>query len=310
LYRSKGDCKAVMLVLMAFVLFSSEVTFGDSRVAVIYQETTGGFKQVFNNMIEGIEKNENADVILYEIPIAAETTNINDWLIKNKIQSVITLGSTGYLASKNISVDIPITVGALVYTSSKHGGISLAGDPELFFKYLRDLAPDVKRISIVYSKKYSGWLIELAQKAAKELDIELVPYMAENIKQGLQHYDHILKKIKSTEDAVWMPLDPVVPDKAIMPRLLKSAWDKNFVVFSNKPLHARKGVLFALYPDHKKMGFSLGKMAIGRISVTSPPVLLPAKNLKIAVNKRTASHLGLHIFKGKAKSFNIIFPSR
>jgi putative ABC transport system substrate-binding protein len=57
------------------------------------------------------------------------------------------------------------------------------------------------------------------------------------------------------------------------------------------------------------MGFDLAKLAIEQIGMTLPRRVLPARNLKLAVNKRTASHLGISFTKNQQRQFDIIFPS-
>jgi putative tryptophan/tyrosine transport system substrate-binding protein len=282
---------------------------GNPRIAVLYPETSGGYKQVFNNMVSGVKEHGDIDVVTMELPKQPDSKTVNDWLHDNRVDSVIALGSTSYAIANELPSNIPVTVGALVMSPDGYTGISLAGDPALFMQHLRTLAPEVKRVYIIYSEKDSGWLVKLAGDAAHKLGIELVAHEVESTKQGLKQYDEVLKLASGATDAIWVPLDTIVPDKLILPKLLKAAWDKKIVVFSNNPLHAKKGVLFALFPDHKNMGFDLAKLAIEQIGVKLPLQVLPARNLKLAVNKRTASHLGFSYSKNQQRQFDIIFPS-
>jgi ABC-type uncharacterized transport system substrate-binding protein len=297
------------LVLATTIISNVLAASGNPRVAVLYPETTGGFKQVFSSMLEGVEQHGDIDVVSLELPKQPDTRSVNNWLLENKVESVIALGSTSYAIARELPDNIPVTVGALVMSPDGYSGISLAGDPGLFMKHLRALAPDVGHVYVVYSEKDSGWLIKLAVEAARKLGIELIAYKVESTKEGLQQYDKVLEKASGATNAIWLPLDPIVPDKAILPKLLKTAWDKNIVVFSNNPLHAKKGVLFALFPDHKNMGFDLAKLALAQINADLPHQVLPARNLKLAVNKRTASHLGLSYSKSQQRQFDIVFPS-
>jgi len=305
-----GFCALRSFLLLAIMFaVSMAVIAGKPRIAVLYPETSGGFKQVFSNIILGVEEHEEIDVVSMELPKQPDSGAINVWLRENRVESVIALGSTSYAIARELPDSIPVTVGALVMSPDGYSGISLAGDPVLFMENLRRLAPGVKRVFVIYSEKDSGWLVKLAAEAARKLDIELVAHAVESTRQGLLQYDQILAQASGVEDAVWIPLDTVVPDKLILPKLLKTAWDNKIVVFSNNPLHAKKGVLFALYPDHKSMGFDLANLAIAQVGAKIPPQVLPARNLKLAVNKRTASHLGLSYSKNYQRQFDIIFPS-
>jgi putative ABC transport system substrate-binding protein len=72
-----------------------------------------------------------------------------------------------------------------------------------------------------------------------------------------------------------------------------------------------RGVLFALYPDNEAMGRSLGKLAMRRISNNSSNGgIKPLKDLKFAINLRTADHLGLSFSKEQESEFDLTFPAR
>ena len=298
-----------ILILTTMFVSNALVIAGGPRIAVLYPETSGGYKQVFSNMVSGVKEHGDIDVVTMELPKQPDSKTVNDWLHANRVDSVIALGSTSYAIARELPDNIPVTVGALVMSPDGFSGISLAGDPALFMKHLRTLAPGVKRVYVIYSEKDSGWLVKLASEAARKRGIELVAHEVDNTRQGLQEYDKVLEQANGVTDAIWVPLDSIVPDKLILPKLLKTAWDKKIVVFSNNPLHAKKGVLFALFPDHKKMGSELAEIAIKQIGAKLPPQVLPARNLKLAVNKRTASHLGFSYSKNQQRQFDIVFPS-
>jgi len=298
-------------VLILLSLVSANSTWAESvQVAVLYPESRGGFSKVFENILSGIKEQKNTNVISKQISKKTSADEVDDWLLKNNAQTILALGQRSYKLVKNLASDLPVTIGALVVSPNGHTGISLAGDPEKFFQNLEDLAPDVKRVFIVYSEKNTGWLIDIAKQAAQKRNIELVAYKAENIKQGVIYYDEILKRAKSKTDAIWIPLDRIVPDKTILPKILQAAWKRNIVIFSNNPLHTKKGTLFALFPDHKLMGANLAQLAVEQLYTKAKPRILPAMSLKLAVNRRTASHLGLHYSKSKQRKFDIVFPSR
>lgn len=299
----------IMLFLAIMFVANALAVAGDPRIAVLYPETSGGYKQVFSNMVAGVEQHGDIDVISMELPKQPDSRTVNDWLLENRVDSVIALGSTSYSVARELPDNVPVIIGALVMSPDGYSGISLAGDPVLFLEHLRTLAPGVRRVYVIYSEKDSGWLIKLAADAARKLNIELIAHKVENTRQGLQQYDKVLEQAIGTTDAIWIPLDTIVPDKLILPKLLKAAWDKKIIVFSNNPLHAKKGVLFALYPDHKNMGFDLASLAKKRLEAKLPNQVLPARNLKLAFNKRTASHLGFSFSKSQQRQFDIIFPS-
>jgi putative tryptophan/tyrosine transport system substrate-binding protein len=306
-----GIFKLLQCFLILLSLLAPKICWAEHvQVAVLYPESRGNFSKVFENMLSGIKEQANITIVSRKISPNSSAEETNNWLLENNAQTILALGQRSYKLIKKLSTKLPITIGALVVSPNGHNGISLAGDPEMFFQHLKNLAPEVKRVFIVYSEKNTGWLIDLAEKSAQKHNIKLVAHKADDIKQGVKYYDEILSQAKSGKDAIWIPLDRIVPDKTILPKILQTAWKRNIVVFSNNPLHTKKGTLFALFPDHKQMGTNLAQLAVNQFHSKAKPLVIPAMNLKLAVNRRTASHLGLHFSKSKQRKFDVVFPSR
>ena len=301
----------INLSLIIFSVISVQLVAAETvNLAVLYPEASGGYSKVFKNILDGIEEIDDTHIITRVVSQKTRIEDIDNWLKENQIQTVLSLGQLSYSISKKIKSDLPLTIGALVTSPNGHSGISMDGSPEVFFHHLQNLAPNVKRVHVVYSEKNTGWLIEIAELAAEKRNLELLSYKVENLKQGIKYYNDILTTAESNTDAIWIPLDRVVPDKAILPKVLQAAWKNNIVTFSNNPIHAKKGTLFALFPDHRLMGKKLATIAVQQVSSNTEFKLLPTSDLKLAINKRTASHLGLSFSKSKLRQFDVVFPTR
>jgi len=109
--------------------------------------------------------------------------------------------------------------------------------------------------------------------------------------------------------AIWLPHDRATVDtKTILPFLLEAAWNRRLVLFSSTGAHAKRGVLFAMYPDHEKMGRRIGKLLSAAMQGTGPTEIEPSTDLKTAVNVRTASHNGLQFAPDTLGTFDLVFP--
>ena len=301
----------INLFLITFSVISHQQVCAETiNLAVLYPQVSGSYSKVFKNILDGIEDIKDIHIDTRVVTKHTRVEDVDNWLKANKIQTVLALGQLSYSISKKLKSGLPLTIGALVTSPNGHTGISMDGSPEAFFHHLQNLAPDVKRVHVVYSEKNTGWLIDIAELAAKKRDIELVSYKVETLKQGIKYYNEILTTAESNKDAIWIPLDRVVPDKVILPRVLQAAWKNNIVTFSNNPIHAKKGTLFALFPDHRLMGIKLATIAVQQVGSNAENKLLPTSNLKSAINKRTASHLGLSFSKSKLRQFDVVFPTR
>jgi putative ABC transport system substrate-binding protein len=84
------------------------------------------------------------------------------------------------------------------------------------------------------------------------------------------------------------------------------------LLFSSSPVQVKRGALFALFPDNKKMGASLAKMAesyIGDDAADMKNSIIPLKDLQAAINVRTAEHIGLTFSNEERKNYELVFPA-
>ncbi|MBF0368746.1 MAG: hypothetical protein HQL52_04735 [Magnetococcales bacterium] len=288
----------------------SSGTANPFSLAVLYPDIQGNYRKVFQKILQGVRDHPDARVAT--LPLGPETTPdiVRGWLDQHGHQAVLALGMRGYKSIKQLGLEKPVVVGALVISPNGITGISLAGSPRAFMTRLTRIAPQVRRVFIVYSKANSGWLVESARQEAAPLGLTIEALEATDSREAVDQFQKVLGKIQGPTDAVWLPLDSVIPNGTVLPMLLKSAWDKRFVIFSNNPSHTRKGALFSLYPDHQAMGRRLVDLTLDQIVNLQKPHVIATEDLKIAVNRRTASHLGLELTSQNLRGFDLVFPNR
>ena len=232
------------------------------------------------------------------------------------IHVVIALGRNGMKAVKGIGTDIGVVVGGVVSApESETRGLSiysLAPDPYLLFERLRAMAPNVRRVLVAFDPNQNAWLMRLAREAAKNLGLELVAQEAPDLKTAMRFYQENIATMDPRRDALWLPQDSVTAEESlVLPQVLQEAWGRNLVVFSSSVVHVKRGVLFALYPDNLQFGRRLANTALGQLSSGGQPArnIAPLKEVLVAVNVRTANHLGLDI-GNKQQNFDLIFPEQ
>lgn len=301
----------VLALAMLWGAVVGEVYAQSMTVAVLYPEVTGSYTQVFESIIQGVGQASGVHVVSMEVPGSAEPEAVEAWLNKEGADAIIALGQRGYTLAKALGTERPVVVGATLISPNGLTGISLAAHPDQFFRRLGRLTPPVKRVFIVYSEKNNGWLIPIARASAERHGVKLLARPAADARVAVRQYKQILTEVEDLQDAIWLPLDNVAPDKTILPMVLEAAWNKRLVVFSNNPSHVQKGALFSLFPDHLGMGRRLAEMALGLLeSRDNNPGVVPLSDLKLAVNLRTASHLGMLYTPSEKRSFALVFPSR
>lgn len=308
---------ALCFLALTFVCLSTATQADGVAVAVLYPDLRDPFRTVFQEIIGGIEAGFKAPAKPY---VLAEDgggiEGVKAQMEQDRVQIAITLGRTGLLSARVLSDLMPVVVGAtfVAPNTEKPGlmGITLSPDPEAMFDKLRALAPDIKRVSVVYEPKRNEWEIDKARKAAKERGLQLNALPAEDLRSAAAHYRNILDESKEAGSAIWLLQDNAVMDeRTLLPVILKDAWDNNLVVFSSNPDHVRKGALFSMYPNNAAMGRSLGVMARNRLQngAAKSNGIEPLRDLLLAVNIRTAEHLGLRFESQERQTFDLVFPS-
>lgn len=291
-------------------------------VAIFYPDAKEPYRTIYQEIIAGshgapitLQHSINLEEFVLEKGFNSDV--IAELLTKKGINKVIVLGHLGWKLAKALEkykLDsgekaFHIVSGALPIRPNGLSGVSLITDPSYLFNYLKQVAPDVKSIHVAYSKR-NAWLIELAEIAAKQQGLTLKVKYVNDTKEAVNYYQQLFKSDVSNTDAIWLPLDRISSnDKVTLPLILKEAWSKEVVVFSSKPSHAKRGALFSTYPDN----FSLGKHLITMVhSLEKQPEqknFSPLRSTLLAVNLRTAAHLGLKYSAKQQKLFELTFPN-
>lgn len=282
--------------------------WAEGSLAVLYPEVREPYRSVFQTIISGIESRSPLPVKPYALPKDARPDKVKRWLSARRPEAVIALGSRGLQIARTLKLDIPVIVGSVLLPPDDIPGISLAADPDRLFRPLKTLAPKSRRIFVVYNPAVNQWLIDRAAQSAKTLGLELTPYPARDLRDAVGNYRDLIQFHLRDGDIVWLPLDNLsANDKVVLPLLLAEAWEKNFIILSNKPGHAKMGALFSFYPDNFAMGQRLAEMTPPLLKGV-PKGLHPVGDLQMAVNLRTAAHLGLTFTSKQQENFNLTFP--
>lgn len=309
------------LLLGGFAYAKGIKQIPNNNIAIFYPEAKEPYHSIYQEIIAGSIKaaKQNKRPTNYEKFIIAKqfnTKEIVQTLKQNNIYKVIVLGHSGWKLAKALAKYtyddstkvFQVVSGALPIRPNGVSGISLITDPAYLFGYLNQVAPNVKQVHVAYSKK-SAWLIELAKKAALEKGLLLNLKYVTNTAEAISFYQNIFDSEVSSKDAIWLPLDNISShDKITLPLILEKAWTKEVVVFSSKPSHAKRGVLFSTYPDNFALGKHLFTMVQELEQQPKQKSFAALKSTRLAVNLRTAAHLGLKYSSEQQQQFKLTFP--
>lgn len=280
-----------------------------TRVAILIPQTPSKAQAIYEEIYSGVMSAEGVELLRFNVSAETSAEQVHQWLHESRPAAIIAISKTPYEYASTAGLNIPLIVGGLGTTPRGVSGVALAGDPAEFFLNARQIAPTVERVYLVYNESMNGWWLDDAHKSAAENGLELIALEADSVRKGAKIYKKMLKEARKDKDAVWIPLVTVVPSKTVLPMVLRKAWDKHLVVFTNSPIHAKQGALFSLYPDNAAMGAQLMELALELAnSEEAKPRVVMARNMKRAFNWRTASHLGLKYTLDEEAGFDRIYP--
>lgn len=287
-------------------------TADTSAIAVLYPEVRAPYDRIFNDIVEGIKQGSKTPVATYALKAGDGQKKVSAWLEQSNLTTVISLGSRGKAIAGSLSSDFKVIVGASILSDDNaaqgHIGISLSPAPGKMFAKLKELAPSVKTVNVIYHPQTNEWLVALAKRKAGELNLQLVATPASDVREAAKLYKKLLGKNVRGESAIWLLQgDPTLDERGLLPTILSQAWNKNHVVFSSNPSHVKRGALFSLFPDNIRMGVSLSDKAQQVVQGKNRDID-PLEDLLIAVNIRTAEHLALKISRAQTRKFNLVFP--
>lgn len=264
-----------------------------NELIVVYPQVKPPFDEIFQQIINGIEHQHPQPLRLYQIDGKTQVADIAKELTKDSNDLVIALGKSSYQVARQIQSSNSVVVGALPLQPSNIAGISLLTDPKILLNSLKMLAPAVNTVHVLHSES-SRWLIQSAIDASATVGIDVVAEEVNDLKQAVNRYQELLQTIDPATTALWLPLDSITAnEQVILPKILELAWERDIVVFSSKPEHAKRGALFSTFPDHFELGRELVIMVEQLAQGTIAATVVPTQQVQLAVNLRTANHLGL-----------------
>ncbi len=284
------------------------------HIAVLYPDLGDPYRGIFTTIIEGIEAQTGSRVASYAVGGDMTAQDIVANLKRQEIKVVIALGRQGMKAASSLEREFGVVVGGVM--SAPEGGgrnfpvVSLAPDPGMLFERLKHFMPGARRVIVVYDPRQNAWLIRLARDAARHYGLELQAVEATDLKSAVRVYQEVLASADPKKDALWLAQDSTtVEETSVLPLVLESAWNRNLAVFSSSVAHVKRGALFSLYPNNVALGRQLATSALNySASSAATSSVVPLKEALLAVNVRTASHLGLQL-SSRQQGFDLVFPA-
>lgn len=307
--------RALVGILAVLTVAAAAALQAGRGIAVLYPDIGEPYRSVFAKIIEGIEEQTKGRVTSIAVGSGTNMQEVAAELRRQEARVVIALGRNGLKAVAGLDRDLGVVAGGVLSVPDAEARNipvqSLAPDPALLFARLQAFMPGVRRVLVVYDPAQSGWLVKLAREAAGARGLELVAYDAPDLRTALKAYQDIFAAADAKRDAVWLLQDSITAEEtAVLPLVLQETWSHSLVLFSSSVAHVRRGALFSLYPNNVEIGRGLANSALAYLAAGSHASrgMMPLRAVLLAVNIRTASHLGINLV-GR-QGIDLVFPEQ
>ena len=298
-----STCGLIVYLMLGAAPFCS---VSSAELLVLYPDVRAPFSKVFKDISSGAEEGFSGKASSEAI---SEKRPADKLLNRKKPDVILALGKRSLASIERADSKVPVVLGALSGQQQVYPGISMVPDPKVILEKLSLLSPSVGRIHVVKKSKGADLQLDGASSYLESIGKELVVHQSGDLREAANIYARLIDDAKEN-DAVWILQDGSYVNSAILSLLLDAAWSKNLIVFSSNPIHVKHGALFAVYPDNKNMGESLGKLANEVLKGTAEPGMKTLKDTLLAVNERTSNHLGISLSKEVKENVNLLLPAR
>lgn len=282
-------------------------------VAVLYPDIGEPFRTVFATIVQAVQKHAGPGVEAYAVGPKGSAPAVTGAELQ-RVRVLVALGRSGLMAAEAMGPNFDIVAGCVLGVTEQQARQytvhSLAPDPALLFAHLRQLRPEARRVHTVFAPQHNAWLMRLASEAARTLSLELVAQEADDLKKATRLHAELIDAIDPRRDALWLAQDAVTVDEStLLPLVLRQSWQRSFALVSSNVAHVRRGALLALYPDNAALGRTLALSAAEILAGRrrKPLGLLPLRDVRVAANLRTATHLGIAL-DPQAHRFDMLYP--
>ncbi len=208
-------------------------------------------------------------------------------------------------SAKIISVLVAVPE-AISPTRKTEGAILQDASPARTFSTLAAIAPEARRVGVVFDPGKTGRLISEARIAAKNNGIELIALPALNVGDAVRAFHRFEKEI--SVNALWLVPDGSTTVQETVYYALELAHWKRIPLIGLSPWYVANGALLAVVPRSDNSGKRAGEVGRRALDGTNKSSTSFAGSDTLIINARTATRLGLKIPGNLRNKAEILTP--
>jgi putative ABC transport system substrate-binding protein len=217
--------------------------------------------------------------------------------LKKSPAAIVAVGPKAANAAVKAAPDVPVIfcmvprVESYKLEGGKRVGVRLERSYRVQLQALKELVPTAGRVGVLYDPRRSAPSMKLAQRAAGEVGLQIVPVQIDKPAAAKD----ALVRIAGAVDVLWMIADPTVLNLQTFDAMLAFSRDKKVPFFALNARFVERGALLAFSVDYARLGRQVGRianqLAAGDDKASELSQVAP-DGVDIALNLTTAAQVG------------------
>ncbi len=280
----------------------------ETRIAIVMGRSTLEYSDAVDGFIEVINKSKTEPQLMrfnLDVP-KSEIGAVVARIRQTRPDVILTVGSMATSEVSSRVSDVPIVFSMVLYpvasgfaSSMRSSGRNITGAAmdvsiEEQFKLLSRIAPQLKRVGVLYNREETGSVIREAEKAANKMGLVLVAEQVHSEKDIPAAFDGLLQK---DIQALWSVADATVFTLPSFKFIIQKTVEKGIPFMGPNGRFDESGALLALNCNSRDNGRQSGELTLLALEGRKPsdiPIAQP-RITELALNMRVARFLGLRI---------------
>jgi putative ABC transport system substrate-binding protein len=297
--------KAVAFTLVVPVLALGPAPATAADIAILMSADVDAYRQAIKGFKGNLRQHKVVGEFNIEGDVGKGAKMMGEIRTKVKPDLVFAVGIWALQAAIESPAGLPVVYAMVLNPPSilppgakNVTGASMNVPVDQTLRVVKQLGPQVRRIGVVYDPAKTGYLVKLAEAAARSQGLEIVAREAPSAKDAIA----ALESLQAAGiDVLW-----VVPDESnlvekVIDQMLLISYRQRIPLVGLSEKHAQKGALLSLsFASSEDIGKQAADLA-NAILAGKPPAELPAttaRQIDLTVNLKAAQKLGMTIPQG------------
>ncbi len=209
---------------------------------------------------------ETINRVTIDVDLGAESATepiVENIILDNNPDLLYCIGSKAYFVAKKYAGDKNLVVTSAINwerfkLTQKTFGVANELPTGMQLTFFRYFFPEIKKIGVLYSKKYNKEWLEQTIADGKDVDIEIIGRSVARTKDIKRALTKLLPKV----DAVWLTSDPIVlAEKDSIQMIFSKSDELKIPVFAYDTAFASYGAVLMIAADIPTIGQQAGNLA-------------------------------------------------